>query len=107
MKSDNEEKLNELFRVARTAPPDTSRAEFAFETRLLARIRAEREDAGWFGVLSWKLCPAFGAIALALAIWLVADGTRTTDDFRDGVIGASSATTGDLLAVQFYPEARP
>lgn len=109
MKTDPEQKLNELFRAARASRRDTSRAEFAFETRLLARIRAEREQGGWLGSLiwAWRLCPAFAAVAVALAIWLAASGARSTDDLRDGAVSASSVTTGDLFAVQSYAEAHP
>jgi hypothetical protein len=60
-------RLNELFAAARRAVPETSRLEYAFETRLLARVREERETSvqAW----AWRLCPFFAALAVALTLW--------------------------------------
>lgn len=76
----NDDQLNKLFAAARQAPSDTTRAEFAFETRLLARLRAEREAvAPWF-VWTWRLAPVFAAIVLALGVWNI---TGTSDPLSD------------------------
>lgn len=60
-------RLDELFAAARRATPETSRLEYAFETRLLARLREERDTSvlTW----AWRLSPFFAAIAVALAVW--------------------------------------
>src|SRR4051812_4963945 len=60
-------RLDELLAAARRAPVDTSRAEYAFETRLLARLREERETSvlTW----AWKLAPFFAALAIAVTLW--------------------------------------
>ena len=62
--------LAALFRAAREGPPDHDRLEFGFETRVLALVRAEREDrsASWF---TWavRLCPFAAALALAAGVW--------------------------------------
>jgi hypothetical protein len=60
-----DQKLDALLRAARTATPDTASAEFAFETRLLARLREER-DSAWF-VVALRLSPIFAALVLAAA----------------------------------------
>ena len=59
--------LDALFRAARADAPDTARVEFAFETRLLARLREERGTSifAW----AWKLAPFFAAIAIAAGWW--------------------------------------
>lgn len=59
--------LDRLFRAARGESLDTSRFEFAFETRLLARLREERNASvfAW----SWKLAPFFAVLAIAAAWW--------------------------------------
>jgi len=62
-----DEKLDALFAAARHAPPDTSRLEYGFETRLTARLRGER-GASLFA-WAWRLCPFFAAMALAVAWW--------------------------------------
>ena len=59
--------LDRLLAAARAAAPDTSRVEYAFETRLAARLRAEN-GASLFA-WAWRLCPFFAALALAVAWW--------------------------------------
>jgi hypothetical protein len=67
MKDDLDHKLNALFAAARASTPDTSRAEYGFETRLAARLRAENASSlfSW----AWRLCPFFAALALAVGWW--------------------------------------
>jgi len=61
--------LDKLFEAARAAGADTSRAEFGFETRLMARIRSIRErETPWFA-LAWRLIPAFALVVVALGAW--------------------------------------
>src|SRR3954468_22499773 len=62
-----EPNLDALFRAARAEAPDTTRVEFAFETRLLARLREERGSSifAW----AWRLAPFFAAIAIAVGWW--------------------------------------
>ncbi len=84
----NDEQLNDLFHASRAQHRDTSRAEFAFETRLMARLRAEREE---LPLLIWarRLCPAFVVVVLALAGWTFAslgdwrtDAATKSDDLQ-------------------------
>ncbi len=96
----NDEHMNRLIRTARTAKPDTSRVEYGFETRLMARIRADRasrQEAGWFAY-AWKLMPVFAAVVIGLGVWnyvgaepgdlatLIADGHEETS-LVSGVTG--------------------
>ena len=67
MKDNPDSPLDALFRAVRTATPDTARAEFGFETRLLARLREER-GTGLFA-WAWKLAPFFAAVALTAGWW--------------------------------------
>jgi len=61
--------LDELFARARDRRPDTSRAEYAFETRLLARLHASRQaDRAW-AVVSWRMIPFFAVFTLGLVLW--------------------------------------
>ena len=62
-----DDKLDALFAAARAATPDTSRVEYALETRVLGRLRAE--NAGSLSAWAWKLCPFFAALALAVGWW--------------------------------------
>ena len=69
----NDSDLDALFARARGRRPDTSKTEYALETRVLARLRSQRsgrEDRGsvW-AMVSWRMVPFFATCVLALAIW--------------------------------------
>ena len=82
--------LDALCRAARADVPDSARAEFGFETRLLARLREERGTSifSW----AWRLCPFFAALAIAAAFW-----TRTTNAHveHDTTVLAEAARGGE------------
>ena len=61
--------LDALFALARARRPDTSAAEFAFETRLMARLRAQQETDSVWAKVSWRLIPFFAACVVALTVW--------------------------------------
>jgi hypothetical protein len=61
--------LDALFARAREARPDTARAEYGFETRLLAQLRLRRPIESAWGALSWRMMPFFAALVLVLALW--------------------------------------
>jgi hypothetical protein len=59
--------LDLLFARARSARPDTSRAEYAFETRLLARLpSASARPITGVGSWAWRLLPYFALVVLGL-----------------------------------------
>lgn len=63
-------RLDALFAKARAHRPDTSAAEFAFETRLMARLRERREAApAWEKIFSWRLLPFIAAAVVVMAFW--------------------------------------
>ena len=66
---DPNSQLDALFASARKHRPDTSAAEFAFETRLLARLRAQKQTSSVWAMVSWRLIPFFAACVVALTIW--------------------------------------
>jgi hypothetical protein len=66
---DQDGQLDALFALARARRPDTSAAEFAFETRLLARLRAQEETGSIWATVSWRLIPFFAACVVALTLW--------------------------------------
>jgi len=59
--------LDPLFARAREQRPDTARAEYAFETRLLARL-SQRPEGARVGALAWRLLPFFAAVVLVLGV---------------------------------------
>ena len=83
-----DDRLDTLFRAARESAPDTSRAEYAFETRLAARLREER-GASWLA-WGWRLSPFFAALVIASAVWchsstgIEADAETLLDAVRSG-----------------------
>lgn len=87
----NDEKLDKLFGAARGAKPDTARAEYGFETRLMARLRAEREPAAPWYAFAWKLVPTFAAVVVALGVWMFIDSN--VGDLRSVITGDHDETT--------------
>jgi len=83
----NDEQLDNLFQAARADRPDTARAEFSFETRLLARLRANRQQPAPWYAFTWKLMPAFAAVVLALAAWTVAEWSTGPGDLQTAIAG--------------------
>lgn len=81
----NDEQLDKLFASARGVKPDTSRAEYAFETRLLARLRAQREQSVPWYAFAWKLMPTFAAIVVVLGIWTFT--AANTTDLQSAIAG--------------------
>ena len=65
----NDDQLNQLFQAARGSRPDTSRAEYRFETRLLATLREDREQPAPWAALTWRLVPVFAAIVVVTGVW--------------------------------------
>jgi hypothetical protein len=59
--------LDPLFARARAERPDTSRVEYAFETRLLAHL-PQKETRTGLGALAWRLLPFFALVVLGLGI---------------------------------------
>jgi hypothetical protein len=97
MPTNPESNLDRLLRAARGEAPDTSRFEFAFETRLLARLRDERSASVF--TWSWKLAPFFAALAIA-AGWWSQSTTAQTDSFA-GVVAEASRGTQEAAIVHF------
>lgn len=79
----SEDELDQLLAQARLMRPATERQEFAFETRLLARLRGEGDSMGFW---SWRLVPWFAAVVVALGI------------FSWGTLSELAAPTPDSLA---------
>jgi hypothetical protein len=73
-----ESSLDSLFDRARAQRPDTSRTEYAFETRLLSRLRSARSLDGALANVSWRMLPLFGLVVVILVVLQLqaADATR-------------------------------
>lgn len=93
MNDNNDPKLDALFAAARAHVPDTSRVEYAFETRLAARLRAEN-GASLFA-WAWRLCPFFAALALAVAWW---SHTAERTEVYSQIAAEAAPGNDDLLA---------
>jgi hypothetical protein len=87
-------RLDALFALARANRPDTSAAEYAFETRLMARLRARQETASIWAVVSWRLVPFFGVCVVGLAIWHSQVVTETNETVA--MAGMENPATVDL-----------
>ena len=69
MNPESDSSLDALFAQARARRPDTGRAGYGFETRLLARLRTERDPSSIWAMVSWRLAPLFAALVIGLTIW--------------------------------------
>jgi len=79
MNKNQDDPLDGLFAQARTRRPDTSAGEFAFETRLMARLRAYEETGSIWAMVSWRLAPFFAVCVVGLALWQAEVVTETSD----------------------------
>ena len=83
MRDNRDNRLDELFELARREAPDTSRQEDHFETRLMAMLAERRsgETSPWQRLV-WRMVPAFAAIAAVLLICSLAmNPARSGDPF--------------------------
>jgi hypothetical protein len=78
--------FDRLLRAAGQQAPDTSRLEFGFETRLMARLREERSTSVF--TWAWRLAPFFGALAIAAGLWS-RSATAAADSLGSLVVEAS------------------
>jgi hypothetical protein len=85
-------KLDSIFRAMREEPPPyventggLGRLTYAFETRVAARLRAERGTT-WLS-WAWKLCPFAAAVAFAAGAWSYTHGENSpgTESIFDAV----------------------
>jgi hypothetical protein len=74
-------KLDALLVRARAQRADTSRAEYGFETRLMARLRERRQPdaASLWSIVTWRMVPFFAACVVALALWQAEVASASTD----------------------------
>jgi hypothetical protein len=100
MKDESDPSLDALFASARASAPDTERLEFGFETRLAARLRADKGTSlfAW----AWRLCPFFAMLALAVAWWSVA--SQRADEYAR--FAAEAAPANDEL-IAYMTGSRP
>ncbi len=68
MKDKMDDRLDRLFAAARNAPVDETASDEYFETRVLARIKEQRESADPWYAAAWRLLPAFVAVAAMVTI---------------------------------------
>lgn len=97
MKPDNDNGLDKIFSKARSLQPDISRIETGLETRVLARIRAERAPRVELLDWAWRLVPAFAAVVLVLGVWYYA----FTPSYTINMHAAFTAEYEDTLALNF------
>ena len=70
--NNNNSKIDSLFAAARRAEHYDPTREYGFETRVMSRIRAERETKMPFILWAWRLTPFFVSIVILLGIWISA-----------------------------------
>ncbi len=76
----NGEKLDRLFAAARKSAHYRADMEYGFETRVMARIRAEGGRKSPFLLWTWRLIPVFASIVIFLGIWIYSTRYSSTAD---------------------------
>jgi len=98
MNDKSESRLDALFAAARSEGTiDFDRAEFGFETRLMARLREERASS--VSTWAWKLCPFFAAIAIAAGVWSRTTSARVQAD--TSIISEAASRSDEQLLVAY------
>ncbi|MEQ1860698.1 MAG: hypothetical protein ABMA13_12255 [Chthoniobacteraceae bacterium] len=97
MPTNPDSNLDRLLSAARADAPDTSRFEFAFETRLLARLREERNASvfAW----AWKLAPFFAVLAIVAGFW--SHSTTATADSLAILVAEASEGSAEVTLVSY------
>jgi hypothetical protein len=97
MNESSPDPLDALFAAAREQRPDTTRAEYGFETRLMARLRERHQPdvVSLWSVVSWRLAPLFAACVIALAIWQANDSSESNDAAT--AAGLNNPVAGEIL----------
>ncbi len=81
----HDDQLDALFAQVRARRADTAAAEYAFETRLMARLREKRAPGTVWAMVSWRLSPFLAAGVVALAFWQM----ELTDETHEAATFAS------------------
>jgi anti-sigma factor RsiW len=79
MEEDRDDVIDKLFADARKSAAYDSKREYGFETRVMAKLRAERQQQRPFQFWAWRLIPAFCSIVLALGVWTYAGAKNMMD----------------------------
>ena len=92
-----DEELDRLLHAARAGvPTELGRIEFAFETRLLARLREERRSS-WLA-WAWRLCPYAAALAIAAGVW----SYTQRDDSPEGESLYAAVRLAGMPVIDYY-----
>ena len=83
--------LDSLFAQARARRANTSAMEYGFETRLMARLREQKEPVGLWGMMAWRMMPFFAACVLALTLWQTEVVSEADDAAQAAAINNPSA----------------
>jgi hypothetical protein len=86
--------LDALFALARENRPDTSAAEYAFETRLMARLRTQPETGSIWAKVSWRMIPFFAVCVVALTLWQAEASSEANDAAT--IAGLNNPVAADL-----------
>lgn len=97
MKSDPDILVERLLRAGRSARTPTDTTEFAFETRLMARIRSERSGEAAQGLLIWRFVSSCAALVLILGAWHVASPV----DEWGGMVSAIAGEPHHTLVAEY------
>jgi len=99
MRDDNDELLEDLFRMARLVKPDTAQIEEYFETRLMAGLEKKRSDLEVWSSWAWRLVPWFAVIVIVIVIGnYTVDFSGSGDPFATFTNGDDDYQVSSMIA---------
>jgi hypothetical protein len=99
MNNESDPQLDALFARARAQRVDTSAAEYAFETRLMARLRADRPASSVWAMVAWRMVPFFAVCALGMFLWQAEVATEASDAEQVAYLDSSAPLDSETTPV--------
>lgn len=93
-----DENLDRLLRAVRASESTEHSGEFAFETRVLARLREERGSSLF--MWAWRLAPFFGVLAVAAGLW--SRSATAAADSVGSLLAEASQSREEATLVSFF-----
>jgi len=97
MKDKMDQRLDRLFAAARAEQADMSPADEFFESRLLARIKEQRESAVPWYAAAWRLLPAFAAVSAMITVCALTFNPAESSD----IFAAISSGQDEIVAISY------
>jgi hypothetical protein len=94
MRDNRDDQLDRLFLAARMEAVDRVVADDYFETRLMSRIREQREIVEPWYAAAWRFLPAFAVVAAMITVCTFTLNTSKSSDMFAAITSGQDETVG-------------